>query len=400
MKHSDHPGALCKSLSETKTAMIEWLFWISIAAILFAYGGYSLIVFALAAIVRRPIRRRDITPSVTLLITAYNEEKAIARKLEQSLDLDYPRNLLEIIVASDGSTDRTDEIVKEYAQHGVRLVRVEGRQGKTGTQNVAVSMARGEIVVFSDATTTYDREVIRKIVRNYADETVGAVSGRYEYCNPSGAPVGLGTILFWRYENAIKAAQTMIGTITGCCGCIYSVRRSLYIPLPREIISDLCEPLKIIEQGYRVVFEREALAFEETTSTAESEFAMRVRVISRGMHGLLYMRRLLNPLRYPFVAFQLISHKVLRWLVPAFALLALLANVVLAFDGGFYLATLLLQLVFYGAAAGALLLEGRVAYPKVLALPLYFCAVNAASIVAMIRVIRGVRAVTWETARG
>jgi hypothetical protein len=157
--------------------------------------------------------------------------------------------------------------------------------------------------------------------------------------------------------------------------------------------------LKIIEQGYRVVFEREALAYEETTASAGSEFAMRVRVISRGMHGLLYMRRLLNPFRYPFVAFQLISHKVLRWLVPVFAVIALLANIVLAVESGFYRIVLALQGLFYGTALIALLLDRRVRYPKVLALPLYFCAVNAASIVSLVRVIRGVRSITWETVR-
>jgi cellulose synthase/poly-beta-1,6-N-acetylglucosamine synthase-like glycosyltransferase len=377
----------------------EAIFWTAVGAIVYAYGGYSLVTMLLALVVRNPVRRADITPSVTLLITAYNEELDIARKLEGSLALDYPRELLEIIVASDGSTDRTDEIVRGFESRGVKLVRVEGRLGKTGTQNEAVKQARGEIIVFSDATTTYDPQALRKLVRNYADPRIGAVSGRYEYRNPSGAPIGLGTVLFWKYENAIKSMQTRIWTITGCCGCIYSVRRSAYVPLPRDIISDLCQPLKILESGYRIAFEREAVAFEDALEESKGEFSMRVRVISRGMHGLIFMRKLLNPLRRPFVAFQLISHKWMRWLVPVFAAVALLANAALLGESVFYNVTFALQLAFYAIALLAFLLEGRVRFPKLLGVPLYFVTVNLASISAMRRVFKGIRATTWETVR-
>ncbi len=379
--------------------MSEVIFWTAVGAIVYAYGGYSLVTMLLAMLVRNPVKRADITPSLTLLITAYNEEHDIAQKLEGSLALDYPRELLEIIVASDGSTDRTDEIVRGFAARGVKLVRVEGRLGKTGTQNEAVKQARGEIIVFSDATTTYDSQALRKLVRNYADPRVGAVSGRYEYRNPSGAPIGLGTVLFWKYENAIKSMQTRIWTITGCCGCIYSVRRSAYVPLPRDIISDLCQPLKILESGYRIAFEREAVAYEDALEESKGEFSMRVRVISRGMHGLIFMRKLLNPLRRPFVAFQLISHKWMRWLVPVFAAVALLANAALLGSSTFYNVTFALQLAFYAIALLAFLLEGRVRFPKVLGVPLYFVTVNLASVSAMRRVFKGIRATTWETVR-
>jgi cellulose synthase/poly-beta-1,6-N-acetylglucosamine synthase-like glycosyltransferase len=377
----------------------EVIFWTAVGAIVYAYGGYSLVTMLLALLVRNPVKRADITPSVTLLITAYNEELDIAQKLEGSLKLDYPRELLEIIVASDGSTDRTDEIVRGFEARGVKLVRVEGRLGKTGTQNEAVKHARGEIIVFSDATTTYDSQALRKLVRNYADPRIGAVSGRYEYRNPSGAPIGLGTVLFWKYENAIKSMQTRIWTITGCCGCIYSVRRSAYVPLPRDIISDLCQPLKILESGYRIAFEREAVAYEDALEESKGEFSMRVRVISRGMHGLIFMRKLLNPLRKPFVAFQLISHKWMRWLVPVFAAVALLANAALLGENIFYDVTFALQLAFYSIALLAFLLEGRVRFPKLLGVPLYFVTVNLASVSAMRRVFKGIRATTWETVR-
>jgi len=302
------------------------------------------------------------------------------------------------MVASDGSTDRTDEIVRGFATRGVVLKRVEGRVGKTATQNEAVKAAIGEIVIFSDATTKYSKDAIRKIVRNYADEAVGAVSGRYEYVNPTGASVGIGTILFWKYENFIKSAQTRIKTITGCCGCIYSVRKKAYVLLPPDIISDLVEPLKIIEKGYRIVFEPEAVAYEETTETSKQEFSMRVRVISRGMQGLWYMRTLFNPFRYGFVSFQLFSHKVLRWMVPFMLLMLFITNIFLI-GRPFYNFTFIAQILFYSGAALGYLFDKKGKKVKLLALPLYYCVVNIASAAALFRTIMGKKAVVWETAR-
>lgn len=378
--------------------MAEIFFWIAVGSGVYTYAGYSLIVILLALIVRNSVNRHDIEPKVTVLITAYNEERNIAQKLENTLALDYPRGKLEILVASDGSTDKTDEIVRSFGNRGVRLVRVEGRVGKTETQNRAVREATGEVVVFSDATTRYETANLRKIVRNYADPEVGAVSGRYEYINPGNATIGVGSIVFWKYENAIKTAQTRIKTISGCCGCIYSVRRSLYEPLPADIISDLVEPLKILEKGYRIVFEPEAIAYEETTEKTAEEFNMRVRVITRGMRGMLYMHQLFNPFRFGFVAFQLISHKLLRWMVAFMMLVAFVANFLLL-GNTFYNVMFALQCLFYLLAGAGLVAERRNFRSKLFSLPLYFCTVNWAAVVAMYRVWRGQKAVTWETVR-
>lgn len=380
--------------------MARLTFWLAVGLIVYTYVGYSVVILILSRFVRNPIRIAPIEPRVTFLITAYNEEKNIAAKLEQTLTLDYPRAKLELLVASDGSTDRTDEIVRGFADRGVRLVRVEGRVGKTETQNQAVKQATGDIIIFSDATTRYERSAIRNLVRNYADPGVGAVSGRYEYFNPTGASIGVGSVLFWKYENLIKRLQTDIKTITGCCGCIYSVRRSAYVPLPADIISDLVEPLKVVEQGYRIVFEPDAIAFEETTEQTQEEFRMRVRVVTRGMRGLLYMKGLFNPFRHAFVTFQLLSHKVLRWMIPLVLLVAFLANLVLAVDGHrFYSATLALQLAFYMLALIGFLVEKRNILAKPLTVPLYFMTVNIAAVVAMYRIWKGYKAVTWETVR-
>jgi len=378
--------------------MIEFLFWLIIFIIFYTYVGYSFIILLLSLFLNRSVRKEEIYPRVTFLITAYNEEQSIAAKLKNTLHLDYPGEKLEVIVASDGSTDSTDTVVNQFHDKGVILNRVEGRVGKTETQNQSVAKATGDIIIFSDATTNYIKDAIKKVVQNYADPQVGAVSGRYEYVNPTGAAVGLGTVLFWKYENLIKRLQTQIRTITGCCGCIYSVRRDLYEPLPRDIISDLVEPLKILEKGYRIAFEPEAVAYEETTETAKEEFGMRVRVISRGMNGLWYMRNLFNPFKYGFISFQLFSHKVLRWMIPFMLPLLLISNLFLM-GQTFYKLSLIIQILFYIGALGGYLLDRMGKKAKLLAIPLYYCVVNAASIAAFFRTIFGKKAIVWETVR-
>jgi len=378
--------------------MAEVIFWATVALVFYTYVGYSLLIMLLARFSRDKLARHDIEPRVSFLITAYNEERDLAQKLQNTLALDYPRDKLEILVASDGSTDKTDEIVRGFGPQGVRLVRVEGRVGKTETQNQAVRQATGDVIVFSDATTKYERMNLRKIVRNYADPTVGAVSGRYEYFNPTGASIGVGNILFWKYENFIKSSQTRIKTITGCCGCIYSVRRALYEPLPPDIISDLVEPLKILEKGYRIVFEPDAIAHEETTEKTGEEFNMRIRVITRGMRGMLFMRKLFNPLRHGFVSFQLISHKLLRWLMPVFMVAALASNAFLL-GRPFYNLTFALQAAFYALAMLGWLAERFHVRSRILSVPLYFSTVNLASLISMYRIWKGHKAVTWETLR-
>lgn len=381
---------------------MEIAFWTLLFLIFYTYFGYTLIILGLSLFRYSPVQRdEEFEPTVTFLITAYNEERALPGKLENTLALDYPPSKIEILVASDGSTDCTDEIVRAVGQKNerVRLLRVEGRVGKTETQNQAVQSAHGEIIIFSDATTEYRPDAIRKIVRNYADRSVGAVSGKYAYRTLEKSAMGVATVLFWTYENLIKSRQTRIRTITGCCGCIYSVRKELYRPLPRTIISDLVEPLMILEAGHRIVFEPEAIAFETTTENVREEFRMRVRVITRGMNGLLYARRLLNPLRHPFVSFQLLSHKVLRWFVPVFMLLLLSVSFALVTSGWIYSVALAGQLGFYALATLGLAADLMGWKIRILSLPMYFCVVNLAALVGLFNVLRGENKAVWETAR-
>ena len=381
----------------------EILFWGACALVVYAYIGYPLFITFISFFVVDKVNSSDIEPFVSLIIAAYNEERDISKKIENSLRLEYPKEKFEIIVTSDGSTDKTDDIVKRYENNKegikVTLHRVEGRLGKTAAQNSAVKIAQGEIVVFSDAASLYDRGAIRALVRNYADPTVGAVSGMYKYINKTGASVGFATILFWNFENFIKSRQTRIKTVTGCCGCIYSVRKDLYTELPPTIISDLVEPLTILKKRYRIVFEPQALAYEETTEKPKDEFRMRVRVIVRGMNGLLYMRSLLNPFKYPFVSFQLLSHKVLRWMVPVFCIVILTSSCFVSTDNRLYRLFLAPQLLFYALALLGVLMEKWGIRIKLFYLPMYFAIVNTASLVSMVKVFRGENIVIWQTQR-
>lgn len=381
-------------------SIAEVLFFACAAVILYVYVGYPLLL-AVVAQVRRTSRRQptdDYVPFLSILIAAYNEEKNIARKIEQTLSLDYPADRIEVIVLSDGSTDRTDAIVQSFADTRVRLLRLEPRRGKTHAQNQGVKQCRGDILVFSDATTVYHPLALRYLACNYQDLNVGAVSGRYQYFDPQGSsPTGLGSTTFWTYENVIKTLQSRIKTITGCCGCIYSVRRSAYTDLPRDIISDLVQPLWVIQKGYRVVFEDRALAYEETTESAAEEFAMRVRVVSRGIRGVLSVADLLKPWKFAWVSFQLVSHKILRWLIPFFLIVLFGSNVALVGRQGCRL-LLVLQAVFYTCALVSTCVPLHRRW-KPLSVPLYFCTLNAAALFSLIEVFRGRQYVVWQTIR-
>jgi cellulose synthase/poly-beta-1,6-N-acetylglucosamine synthase-like glycosyltransferase len=323
---------------------------------------------------------------------------AIERKIQQTLALEYPADKIEVLVLSDCSTDRTDEIVKAFPDGRVRLIRMPERRGKTFAQNIGVKEAAGEVIIFSDATAIYHPKALLYLACNYQDASVGAASGRYQYFNPGEkSPTGLGSVAFWNYENMIKKMQSSIRSITGCCGCIYSVRKAAYTELPADIISDLVQPLQAIRKGYRVVFEDRALAYEETTQSTSEEFSMRVRVVTRAMRGLLSVSDLLKPWKFAWPAFQLWSHKIIRWMVPLFLIAIFAANLALI-DFRFYRFTLAVQLFFYAAALLNILLPLHRQW-KPLGIPLFFCTLNAAALVSMLEICRGRKYVTWQTVR-
>ncbi|MFZ5568856.1 MAG: glycosyltransferase family 2 protein [Thermodesulfobacteriota bacterium] len=382
------------------TFCIEILFWGALFAVWYVYVGYPLAVLVLGFFQKREIRQGPFEPLVTVLIPAYNEETGIAATIRNKLALDYPRDRLEIIVISDGSTDRTDEIALGFQENGVRLLRQQPRAGKTSALNMAVGQARGDILVFSDANSMYAPDALRKLMRNFSDPEVGYVTGKMIYVNPDGTPVGDGCTAYMKYENFLRRLETGVGSIVGVDGGIDAARKKLYRPMNADQLPDFVLPLNVIDQGYRVVYEPEALLNEETLKTAGDEYRMRVRVALRSLWALWDMRRLLLHPRSRMFAFQLWSHKALRYLGFLFLLVAFPANIVLWSSGGIYPWLLILQITGYLAAAAEPLLERRHLRFRLVHLAHYFFLLNLASAHAFIKFIMGQKQVLWTPRKG
>ncbi|HEX8560205.1 MAG TPA: glycosyltransferase family 2 protein [Pyrinomonadaceae bacterium] len=377
----------------------EVLFWAGAAALAYAYAGYPALVWLVSRLRPRAVARAAAEPSVTVIITAYNEERDLAAKLENTLALDYPKEKLEIIVASDCSSDRTDEIARSFAGRGVWLHRQPERLGKTAAQNAAVELARGEVVLFSDATTLYRSDVLRAMAPNFADASVGCVAGKLIYVDPGATAVGSGAKSYWGYETFLKTHESRACSLIGASGCLYAVRRSAYVPLYNEACSDFIIATKMVEQGLRAVYEPAAVCTEETNRRADKELRMRVRVITQTYTDLWRHRSMMNPLRSGFYAVELLSHKVMRYLVPVFLVVVLASSAALAPRSWFYAAAFAGQALFYAAAlAGWLLGRAGVKF-KPLALPAYFVLANAACVIAFYKFAAGERYARWEPIR-
>lgn len=362
-----------------------------------SYIIYPLLLYALVAAGwgSDPTRTGDL-PTVSLVIAAYNEEEVIAEKIENSLGIDYPDDRMEIVVFSDASTDRTDEIVRSYEDRGVALLRIDGRVGKTECQNRAVAATNGEVIVFSDANSMYDPDAIRHLIAGFG-EGVGCVAGELQYREESDVE---GESMYWRYESKIKELESAVNsTVTGN-GSIYAISREAYVPLPAEAISDFAEPLAIITEGKRVIYEPDAIAWEDTGSSVGEELGRRSRIVTRSWHTVASHAHLLNPLSYPTFAFQLGSHKVLRWLTPVFlvAILGSTVGLVAVSSSPLYLAVLGAQLVCYAlAGVGAVLDRLGRETPTVAHVPYYFLVANYGMARGLANFLSGRNIVTWET---
>ena len=375
------------------------VFWICIVLLGYVYLGYPLLVYLAGVLFPKPILSSAIAPSVTVLITAFNEEAALANKLQNTLAIDYPRDLLEIIVASDGSTDRTDDIVREFADRGVKLFRQTSRSGKTATQNKAVEQATGEIILFSDATTLYESDVFHHLLPPFADKSVGCVAGRLVYVDDERSNVGQGARGYWNYETFLKTAESRACSLIGASGCLYAVRRSVYEPMYAEACSDFLICTNIYRKGLRSVFASSAVCFEQTNRRTTDELKMRVRVISQTFTDLWRNRDMLNPLKSGFFAIELLSHKLLRYAVPFILIVLLASNALLAATSDLYTAAFALQAMFYVLAAGGWLMERAGRKAVLLAMPLYFVLANVASVVGFYKFLRGETFARWEPIR-
>ena len=377
----------------------ETVFWSSVMALGYTYAGYPLLLALVSALRPRQVRRGEFEPTVSIIIAAYNEERDLSEKLENTLALDYPRDLLEFIVTSDCSTDRTDEIARDFAARGVQLHRQTERLGKTAAQNAAVEEARGEIILFSDATSLYQPNALRAIMPSFADATVGCVAGRLIYVDGSDSQIGKGARSYWGYETFLKRHESRIGSLIGSSGCLYAVRRSAYVPLYNEACSDFIIATKMVEQNLRAVYESDAVCTEETNRQGGKELKMRVRIIAQTLNDLWRHRVMLNPFHSGFYAVQLLSHKVMRYLVPFFLVALFISSALLAVSFISYRLFFVIQLAGYACPAFAWILNQVGIRGRLIAFPQYFILANLASLIGCYQFLRGERYAHWEPIR-
>lgn len=383
---------------------IEFLlgcFWLAVAVVLYTYVGYPALMLVHGLLNRRKTITSDNRESnVSLIIAAHNEEESIGAKLENVLCLNYPAARLEILIASDGSTDRTNQIVQSYQTRGVRLLALP-RRGKASALNAAVAASHGDILVFSDANSMYSPNAVSELVKHFADEQIGGVAGNQVYL-PEGATslTSDGERLYWGLDRWLKRNQSRAGNVISATGAIYAIRRSLFRSVPEGVTDDFVTSTRVVAQGYRLVFEPNAVAFEPVAKSSEVEFGRKVRVMTRGLCGVLAMRELLNPIRFGMYSVQLFSHKVLRRLVALPLLVIGLMSPFLWGQGLIYQFATVVQLMFYGLALCGLVLRGTaLKRAKLFTVPFYFCLVNTAALVATANVIRGNRILLWEPQR-
>lgn len=380
--------------------MAKLIFFGSLLMLFYIYLGYPALVFLLSKFRPKQVSKGLYQPNVSILISAYNEEVHIEETIKNKLNLNYPKEKMEIIVISDGSIDRTDDIVKKYVSEGVRLFRQEPRSGKTSALNLGVREAKGEILIFSDANSIYDPQAIQRLVQNFNDPGVGYVTGKMIYTNPDGTAIGDGCSLYMKYENFLRKYESRNGSIVGVDGAIDAVRKSLYKPMNPDQLPDFVLPLSVIEQGFRVVYEPEAILKEAALKSPQDEYRMRVRVSLRALWALSDMRQLLTFKRFRLFAWQLWSHKVLRYLCFIFLVGAYIGNLTLLHESDLYKITFAVQNIAYLGAFLSPFLEKRGHKMRILYLINYFSLLNIAAAHAFMKFMFGQKQVIWTPRKG
>lgn len=386
-----------------------YLFWIALFIIFYAFFGYGILLYILVklrvalkgkrseALARLPFE----WPSVTIIVAAYNEADCMDDKLRNTLDLDYPAEKIKYLFVTDGSTDNTPDVVRRYEQ--VTLLHQPGRSGKIAAVHRAMKEVNTDIVIFTDANTLLNKQAIKNICRHYADVKVGAVAGekRVKVEDVSDATAGEG--FYWKYESTLKRWDSELYSVVGAAGELFSVRTSLYQPVsPNSILDDFMISMLIAEKGYRIVYEPEAYATENSSANVKEELKRKIRIAAGGIQSICWLTPLLNPFKYPVLSFQYVSHRVLRWtIVPFLMILVLILNFIIVIKGAHPVYTLVLdaQLAFYVAALAGWFLEKREIKIKILFIPYYFCMMNYAVLAGIKRFISGKQAVTWEKAK-
>jgi len=377
--------------------MWQLLLWGSVAVILYSYFGYPLLLFLVGKFGRRRSRQTSSTtelPSVCLIISAFNEDRVIRDKIQNSLSQQYPADELTILVASDGSTDGTCDIVGEFFEYGVELYHRPSRRGKSAVLNDVIRTRGEDIVVFTDANSVFSRDAVGHLARQFADPSIGCVVGRLRYVDRDWSSIGKGEGAYWRYEGVVSRLESALSSVLVANGSIFAIRRELFQDLYPEVANDFQIPIDIAANGHGVVYEPRAEAIEHTAEYWREEFQRKVRIVLRGLTGFSVLRSRIRGFRL----WQFASHKLLRWLAGLFLLTAFAANAVLAASSTAYAVLFWLQVLFYAAAFVGSRLRHIGKPRKVFYVPFYFTMVNAAALVSIIKFLGGRRQTVWEKA--
>lgn len=378
---------------DTTTLIFQIVFWLSVLLIVYTYFGYLLVLKCIASFKSKEVSRDDITPPISIIITAYNEEKRIAQKLDNTLGVDYPKEQMEIIVVSDGSTDRTDEIVKSYADRGVQLLRIEGRNGKHYGQGRGIRMAKNDIVVLTDATTFLESKGIKNIICNFADPGVGCVSSEDRMKSVGSSHSGEGAYV--RYEMKLRRLESATGSLIGVSGSFFAARRHLTEGWIDNMSADFFMPLLTHKNNMRTIIEPAAVGYYEVVNKPGKEFTRKVRTIVHGLEVLFKFKELLNPFKHGPYSFKILSHKLSRWLVPVYMFGALISNILLYSVHPFYEVTLMVQAVLYVLALLGYLFP-RLNKVFIFRIPFFFVMVNWSIVVSWYNFLIGKEFVVWE----
>ena len=382
------------------------LFWVSLFIIFYTYVGYGIVLFLLIKIKRLFVKKEinpyiQFTPSLTLVVAAYNEEKIIEEKIKNTLELEYPRDKLKIIFITDGSEDRTQEIINKYGE--IMLLHENKRAGKIAAVHRAMEFVDSEIVVFTDANTFIHKDSLLKLSRHYIDPLIGAVSGEKRVQIDESADATAGEGFYWKYESKLKKWDAELYSVVGAAGELFSIRKSLYIPVEADtLLDDFMISMKIAINGYKIAYDPDAYAMETSSENLKEELKRKVRIAAGGIQSVFRTSKLFNPFFNPILSFQYISHRVLRWTItPILMILVFFINIYLITepDSQFYLIILLLQVAFYGSALLGWGLESKEIRIKVLFIPYYFVFMNYAMILGMFKYANSSQSVLWDKAK-
>lgn len=379
------------------------IFWLCIFIVFYSYVGYGIILLILVKIkglfVKPKAYPENYIPDLTLMVAAFNEQDYIRDKIENSLSLDYPENRIQFLFVTDGSDDKTPEIVSKYKQ--IQLMHQPQRQGKIMAVERAMSEVTGEIVIFTDANTLLNKDALRNIVRHFANDKVGVVSGEKRILNrDADEAAGAGEGFYWKYESKLKKWDDALYSVMGAAGELFAIRTKLFEPIPKDsLIEDFFMSFKIIEKGYKIAYEPDAYAMEEPSASVQEELKRKIRIAAGGIQSIVRLKELLNPFRYGVITFQYVSHRVLRWSLAPLALpLIFILNLFLLNQGPIYKFLFLAQVLFYLMAWLGYLLEKKQIRLKMLFIPYYFCMMNYAVFAGFKRYMKGSQSVLWEKA--